>query len=297
MKTSFKTALLSSIIALGAAGHANADLNSSTTKSVGTSRFGGVLNLSLTDSGNASEYSVTGNATAKAKYFGRTSTVGTGLAIATVKTDATGVLRGKMTVGGVILEDYTQNFTTSGTYNTETFTRTLSAGSDLFKIGNFVPVRLRGTISAAVSAKAEASIVPNGFGALAGLAVKAKVTPVFDISATASAALSSPVEIAGIRINSFSMGVDGTLRLMKASMPVSTKFYTQFVSQGAHLPALQVNKADYEVDLDLRSPSGSLSAFARASVFGQTFRYSSPIASFSASNFHFDIANGTVNFE
>ena len=240
-----KTTLLTAIAALGLIAQSSAAINITSTKNFGNNNFGGSLTTSLSDTNSATAYSLNGSAVAKAIVLGSTSTVATANGSVTVRPDSTGQIKGKLVVKGVVRVDYTKDFVAALDFNPGTFSNTWSTGSKTFNIVG-INLKVSGKVSVSATAKAKAIVSTP-------LHVEALITPTFDVSATGTGSVSA----LGV-----TAGVEGSISILKASLPISAILTPNVVLEDGQL-SISGSKVNVKVTLSGTLAKGSLKGFVR----------------------------------
>lgn len=258
-----KTMLLTTMAAIALLGQASA-INLTTTKNFGSNRFGGSLTSTLTDVNSASAYTLNGSIVAKGRISGTTSTAASANTSITVRPNSTGQIKGKLSVKGVIRIDYTKDFSASLDFNPGTFTNTWSTGSQTVSISG-INLLFKGRISVAATAKGKAVISTP-------LHVEASITPTFDLTATGTASVSA-VGVTG--------GVEGSLSLLKASLPMTVVLTPNIVADALGNLSVNGNKVHVTAILSGTLTRGTLKGVVK--ILG--VKNSATIASFNGSIF------------
>lgn len=272
MKTNITTTLSLLALALIATTGTAKAINESKSWNFGDSNFASDGIATLRDSKINGVYKLEGNAVANGRVLGiRVRNIANANASVSLDRQSRGTAKAKLTLGGVVLRDYSKSFTTSLTYNPGSFSKTWTVGTAQFMVGP-VPIVVKGKVSVHASA-------PVVFRIASEPLAEASITPKFDVAVIASAAAGIPVA---------SIGIEGTLNLVKISLP--TKINLNMVT---------VDERDLffiraTSDLVINTLSGHLDAFAEVDVLGFIARHEFPITSWNGNTTTYNLFAHTI---
>jgi hypothetical protein len=272
MKTNITTSLrLIALTILATTGSAMA-INESKSWNFGDSNFSSDGTATLSDSKVNGVYKLEANAVANGRVLGiRINNIATGRASVSVNRESRGNAKARLTLGGIVVCDYNKAYSTSLTYSRTAFAKTWTVGTAQFMVGP-VPIVVKGKVSVEASGRADIRIASEPLA-------QASITPKFDVAVIASCAAGIPVA---------SVGIEGTLRLLKITVPTQIS-----------LNMTTVNDRDLffirsTSDLVINTLSGHLDAFAEVDVFGFIARHEFPITSWNGNTTTYNLFAHTI---